>query len=240
MFPEYSEYETYIGSEAVRQAFRHLVAAAATLEQYKCVPNPHGFITRNYWYRRDGVGLFAFTVNKSHLLFYFRKPLRTHPGLTVESLRSSFSKVTKQRSGEIAVYIRSLEDAKRVMAVAFDGYEDAMPLYPDEVSSEQPFVEGAVTRVMVNVYERNAAARSACIAAHGHSCGVCGFNFGERYGDYGAGFVHVHHLKPIAAIGETYKLDPVKDLRPICPNCHAMIHWSNPPLTIEELQSLLK
>ncbi len=44
---------------------------------------------------------------------------------------------------------------------------------------------------------------------------------------------------PISEIAEEYEVDPVKDLRPVCPNCHAMIHRRSPPLSIEELQVLL-
>jgi len=36
------------------------------------------------------------------------------------------------------------------------------------------------------------------------------------------------------------QLDPVKDLRPICPNCHAMIHRREPPYTIEDLRVMLR
>ncbi|MGE9664878.1 HNH endonuclease, partial [Escherichia coli] len=52
--------------------------------------------------------------------------------------------------------------------------------------------------------------------------------------------IHVHHITPLSDIGERYKLDPVKDLRPVCPNCHAMIHRQKPSLTIEALKVLMK
>jgi predicted HNH restriction endonuclease len=68
----------------------------------------------------------------------------------------------------------------------------------------------------------------------------CGFNFEEKYGSRGAGFIHVHHLNPIADAGGAYKIDPVADLRPVCANCHAMIHYKEPMLTIDELQRLVK
>jgi hypothetical protein len=51
----------------------------------------------------------------------------------------------------------------------------------------------------------------------------------------GAGFIHVHHRKPLALIGRSYAVNPVKDLVPVCPNCHAMLHTQNPPLSVEEL-----
>tara|TARA_B110000037_G_scaffold155751_1_gene175626 strand:- start:1922 stop:2146 length:225 start_codon:yes stop_codon:yes gene_type:complete len=41
---------------------------------------------------------------------------------------------------------------------------------------------------------------------------------------FGKEFIHVHHLKEIATIAQKYQVDPVNDLRPVCPNCHAMLH----------------
>jgi 5-methylcytosine-specific restriction enzyme A len=109
---------------------------------------------------------------------------------------------------------------------------------PQEVSSAQVYVEGSVTKVLVNVYERNAAARKICIDRWGCRCQICGFDFERVYGELGRGFIHVHHLKPLSEIGESYKLDPIADLRPVCPNCHAMLHRTSPPLTIDALKSM--
>jgi len=32
-----------------------------------------------------------------------------------------------------------------------------------------------------------------------------------------------HHLVPLSEVTEDYKLDPIKDLRPDCPNWHVML-----------------
>ncbi|WP_444659086.1 hypothetical protein ACRQV7_00760 [Caproiciproducens sp. R2] len=37
-------------------------------------------------------------------------------------------------------------------------------------------------------------------------------------------------------MGEEYIVDPIEDLEPVCPNCHAMLHRTAPPLSIEELK----
>ncbi|MBP8257217.1 MAG: HNH endonuclease [Opitutaceae bacterium] len=109
---------------------------------------------------------------------------------------------------------------------------------PEEIAEPEKYYEGAVKTVAVNVYERNPAARAKCIEAHGFHCSVCNFEFEKTYGSLGAGFIHVHHLTPLAAVMATYLVDPVKDLRPICPNCHAMIHKRSPPFSIEELKAI--
>ena len=106
------------------------------------------------------------------------------------------------------------------------------PGFPDEVGE---FLEGATKRVVVNAYERDPKARSACLLHYGYSCVVCGFNFGDNFGEIGNDFIHVHHIEPISKVKGARKIDPVTDLRPVCPNCHAMLHRSDPPFTIEEL-----
>ena len=30
--------------------------------------------------------------------------------------------------------------------------------------------------------------------------------------------IQVHHLVPLSAIGKKYRVDPIRDLRPVCPN----------------------
>ena len=91
----------------------------------------------------------------------------------------------------------------------------------------------------MNAYERNLKARRACLKHHGYDCVVCGFNFFSRYGEIGKEFIHVHHLNPIALIDAEYELDPAADLRPVCPNCHAMLHRGDKVIGIEELRKHL-
>ena len=102
-----------------------------------------------------------------------------------------------------------------------------------------PLMEGAATDVAQSRYERNPQARSHCLAHYGLACQACGMDFATRYGELGKGFIHVHHLTPLANDGTEHEVDPVKDLRPVCPNCHAMLHRRNPPLAIAELRALL-
>ncbi len=110
--------------------------------------------------------------------------------------------------------------------------------YPDEVSSDATYFEGSVVQVLVNRYERDPSAREACLAEYGRVCSVCKCDFAERYGAIGEGFIHVHHITPISQLGSDYQIIPERDLAPVCPNCHAMLHRTNPPLTIQELARL--
>jgi len=110
---------------------------------------------------------------------------------------------------------------------------------PEEIEESAKVFEGAKKTITVTVYERDPNARRKCIKHWGVECVVCGFNFEKGYGSLGEGFIHVHHLKPLGEIGEEYVLDPVADLRPVCPNCHAMLHRVSPALNIEALKAQL-
>lgn len=110
-------------------------------------------------------------------------------------------------------------------------------VYPDEVV--QVTTEGAKRTVTVNSYERSTSARQTCIDHYGYKCAVCRFDFEKIYGERGRNFIHVHHIIPLSNIGQSYIVDPIKDLRPICPNCHAMLHRTDPPCSIEDLIDML-
>ena len=79
-----------------------------------------------------------------------------------------------------------------------------------------------------------------CIQHYGPTCVVCGFDFGSKYGQPQSGFIHIHHLNPLASIGNTYRVNPIRDLRPICANCHAVVHRREPPYTVEQVQAMVQ
>jgi len=116
----------------------------------------------------------------------------------------------------------------------FKKTEDLAEELPEQALKTLP--EGAKKSIVVNAYERNPKAREECVQHYGTDCAVCGFNFGVAFGELGQGFIHVHHLKPISTIGESYDVNPIQDLCPVCPNCHAMLHRKKDAvLSIEEL-----
>ena len=117
----------------------------------------------------------------------------------------------------------------------------AIPTSARQIIADSPLPEGAKRRVMVNAYERNPIARVKCIAHHGTRCKVCDVDLGARFGPIATGFIHVHHIVPLSKIGKAYVVDPVKDLTPVCPTCHAILHLNRgEPLSVSEARSLLK
>ena len=109
---------------------------------------------------------------------------------------------------------------------------------PEEAEASE-FWEGSQQSVIVNKYERSAEARAECIQHYGTTCYVCNFDFAKVYGDDFMGFIHVHHIVPLAAKRAAYKVDAKKDLRPVCPNCHAVIHYGGQTRSIMQVKKLL-
>lgn len=132
-----------------------------------------------------------------------------------------------------------------------DSYKDTTPIlikwkfnksnnnYSNEESNDT-FNEGATHYVTINKYERNPKAREKCLKHYGYTCQICGFNFEEAYGPYGKGVIEVHHIVPISSIKKEYILDPIKDLIPVCPNCHTIIHKNEETLKPDDVRKLIK
>ena len=90
--------------------------------------------------------------------------------------------------------------------------------------------------MVVNRYERDPQKRLACLEHYGYECQICGFSFEKTYGELGKDFCHVHHIEPLGEVGgENKDLDPIKDLLPVCANCHEMLHRKKIALKPEEL-----
>jgi 5-methylcytosine-specific restriction protein A len=123
--------------------------------------------------------------------------------LDVETLKSRLPAITWDRlqgSGvAVPVAAEGLLDELWATHVTSTPYG-----FPEELP-DRLYKEGVVTRVLVNRYERDRAARVACIAHHGTSCLVCGFNFEESYGRVGRDFIHVHHARDISTLGPGYR-----------------------------------
>ncbi len=107
-----------------------------------------------------------------------------------------------------------------------------------EVGADR-FFEGASVTLEIDRYERDRLGRAACISHYGCKCHACGITLSNIYGPVADGLIEVHHLTPIASIKCQYELDPIRDLRPICPNCHAVAHLRSPPFSLEEIRTML-
>jgi 5-methylcytosine-specific restriction protein A len=164
------------------------------------------------------------------------------PILTLEILKAGNLEKQQWTPQSSGISIKS-EIVKELEAVWFDFLTTQNirlnPYAPSDSEETKTYTEGTANQITQTRYERNPHARVACINHYGYSCSVCEFDFEKRFGERGKNFIHVHHLTQVATVGKTYQVDPIKDLKPVCPNCHAMLHRKNPPLTIEELKTWL-
>lgn len=112
---------------------------------------------------------------------------------------------------------------------------------PSEQQATAALIEGALKAVVADRYERSRAARQACIQAHGATCAICGFDFAKVYGPQFAGIIQVHHIMPLHETGKAHEVDPVRDLIPVCPNCHVALHAKpDGTYTPDELRAIMK
>ncbi|WP_303323286.1 HNH endonuclease [Turicimonas muris] len=140
---------------------------------------------------------------------------------------------------------KALEIIEKKTALSF--FEELQnPQQTDDESDE----DGETTnpkephKKLTRQYERDPKLRAKAIEEYGLGCVVCGTNFTEIYGELGENFIEVHHLIPIS---KTQTETSYRNLRPVCSNCHRMLHRlyrrnekSIGPHAIEELRRLMK
>lgn len=106
---------------------------------------------------------------------------------------------------------------------------------------EETYVEGKQSERYVNYYERNPKLRAKAIILHGLKCMVCGFDFEDKYGNYGKNYIEVHHVKPLSSLKADILINPETDMAVVCSNCHRMIHRrKDNVLSLEELKQIIK
>lgn len=67
-------------------------------------------------------------------------------------------------------------------------------------------------------------------------CEVCTFDFFNKYGDLGYGYIECHHRQPLSTISGASKTT-LADLALVCANCHRMLHRGLNTLTVRGLRA---
>ncbi len=101
--------------------------------------------------------------------------------------------------------------------------ESVSPLQDSPASDlvTEVVTEGGKKLIFTYKYERNPRLKKQALQEYGYSCSVCGFDFEETYGALGKEFAEVHHIVPVS---EGERENDYRNLVPLCPNCHRMIH----------------
>lgn len=109
-------------------------------------------------------------------------------------------------------------------------------------------VEGAVDVTTSRRRARSAKLRQIALEHFTNEgmlrCAVCSFDFQETYGERGAGYMEIHHRKPIFTYDEDDEAqtihDALENLVPVCANCHRMLHRRQDDVwTVERLKGEL-
>jgi 5-methylcytosine-specific restriction endonuclease McrA len=109
--------------------------------------------------------------------------------------------------------------------------------------------EGTRRKGNVQMYERSKKLRDIAINHYIHNghiqCCICSFDFFVQYGEWGKGYIEIHHLKPICRYEDEesnmFIERALQNVVPVCSNCHRMIHREkNAPMPIEDLKHLVQ
>lgn len=126
-----------------------------------------------------------------------------------------------------------------------------MPLTPDQVeilerritenrkkAEAQEVMEGEMVTAEATFRMRNRAIIAAKKALSNGLCEVCSLNFKDKY-SIDKNCLVAHHINPIGNRSSASKTT-VDDILLLCPNCHAVAHTKEPPLSLEEMKKLIK
>lgn len=114
---------------------------------------------------------------------------------------------------------------------------------------DEVVTEGRVTAAQATVRERSQRLRRAAIARYTVDgricCAACGFDFFAVYGALGEGYIQIHHETPVCQYSDQgeaqYIQQAVEAVKPVCPNCHCMIHRrGGTPLTVQQLSEIIR
>jgi 5-methylcytosine-specific restriction enzyme A len=181
--------------------------------------------------------IFTRTMNVISTKYYLDKILETRG---IETLKKALQSLSLHITYYEGITNSQVVKRKKLLNEYLERYNiQTEDYFGEELYKEDKLLEGSTKTIKVNIYERNPLARKKCIEHFGAKCTVCEFDFEKKYSRIGRGFIHVHHTLDISEIGKEYEVDYTKDLIPVCPNCHAMLHKKKPAYTVEQLKAII-
>ena len=109
----YVDWLAYIRRPETRDAFRYFIGLAAGLSSLTCYPQAKGAVFAfRFYIGKDQP--FAFIVNRSSLLFYFRAPAVRSGKYSFDRLNDAFDSAAEPRSEEWTVRLQTVADVQRL------------------------------------------------------------------------------------------------------------------------------
>jgi predicted RNA-binding protein with PUA-like domain len=164
------------------------------------------------------------------------------PKIPREFLKSDplLSKLSILRFANATNFEINKSEAKRLHELYF-GLEGSIESTGDNDATEFP--EGRTAYILHRKRERSAAltqkVKSLALKKYGKLfCQVCHFDFNEKYGTIGEGYIEAHHTIPVSQL-KGASVTRIEDIALVCSNCHRMLHRRRPWLWIDELKELI-
>ena len=118
---------------------------------------------------------------------------------------------------------------------------------PIVLTDETVISEGGVVEIANrHARQRSKALRDAAVEYYTRNgrieCHACLLEFSRHYEAIGKNYIEIHHLNPICEYEGEVKIDlddSIKEVRPLCANCHRVVHLHKPILTIKAVQDAL-
>lgn len=104
-------------------------------------------------------------------------------------------------------------------------------------NNQDEFLEGFKKEIKTENSYRSQKLVKLAKEKYGTECSVCGFSFEQKYGQHGKDFIEIHHLLPIE---NGTRKSTIKDVAPVCSNCHRMLHKGKTMLSIEYLKEIIE
>lgn len=146
-------------------------------------------------------------------------------------------KRTRRRPWVVPILINPDAELALVTTRTVIHHEDETKWMDDIIEQK---TEGDRKETVQTNIERDPRNRRLCIEAHGEHCWVCGKDGGWMDDDMRlnksglpSAWLHCHHIEPLGESAPR-KTDPVKDMVPLCAECHTMMHLRKPALTLDE------
>ncbi|ATU91436.1 HNH endonuclease [Phyllobacterium zundukense] len=155
-------------------------------------------------------------------------------GETLETIPES-RKDNFWRDGVRPATLSLFETVGRLARIVFDEGETEVT---EDIDLTTTMQEGGKKIVYGTRYERRPELRALAIKIHGTVCFACEADLEKVYGELAAGYIQIHHKRPLYVSGPTI-VNAETDLVPLCPNCHGIAHLGNKLRSVNDIRSLL-